>query len=118
MVEKILYLSLLLSGFSLPVLAFAAEPQIYGQVWVGSSGAPARGATVSVVCGSAATKTDTVDSSGRYRVTGLPVNKECQLTVLHEKQSLPLKVRIAGSDVRINLELTPWKGNKWLLHKR
>ena len=110
--------SLSLSGL-FPILVFGASLQISGQVWLGNSGAPARGATVRVNCGSQFTDSTTVDSSGVYRITGLPTNTDCHLSVTYDKKdSLPLKIPVSRSDVQLNLELSPWKKDKWLLHKR
>ncbi|MGD8560842.1 MAG: carboxypeptidase-like regulatory domain-containing protein [Gammaproteobacteria bacterium] len=114
--KKYLCLSLLVLYGWCPAIVWAA-PHIYGQIWVGSSGAPAQGAKVDVNCGSKVSTS--VDATGQYRTPGLPKNTECQLSVTYQKKrSLSLKVPISGSDVRLNLELARWKNNKWLLHKR
>lgn len=115
--KKTTYLLLLVLGFITPLLALGDTSRIYGQVWVGSTGAPAKGAVVSVDCNNS--DPSTVSSSGRYKITGLAPNTKCQLRVKYQdNESLPLNVRVSGSGVRINLELTPWKKNQWLLHKR
>lgn len=116
MIKKITYLMLLVPGFITALPALADSSRIYGQVWVGSTGAPAKGAVVSVDCPS---DPSTVSSSGRYKITGLAANTKCQLRVSYQKkESLPLNVRVSGSGIRLNLELTPWKEKQWLLHKR
>jgi len=104
---------LLLAGFVL-LAGAASAAEIYGQLWVTPANSAPVGGVVETSCGGQAE----VDRYGRYRITGLPKNQTCALTIQYRNLTSNLANVYTGSHRNGANFMLKFTGERLLLIRR
>lgn len=101
----------------LMVPAAVSAQEIYGRVWLKSSGQPAGGAAVQAECGSGVQGGAVADNRGFYNITVSGNFSQCTLSVVYQGRNSNSVSVYTGDRTRANLELSA-AGNRWLMVRR